>query len=211
MLARPRATLDEIPVPFANIPPGYGQPCCHVAPFIDSCPLSIRVLHQKSVAEATPRSRCNLLESRIGLAGSCGTDSPDSPQCHWSHGLPARTRRSAPHQSARVLRRDNGRLRKIRFRRGLGPERHSQCRTQRRAGKHEWTGKRWKMKEHHYFGVTLSIKNCYGMTPLNVYEPQAGIDEPSTEVTGTRVNVFHAGIRLPSKSAPQELDPSSLR
>ena len=25
-----------------------------------------------------------------------------------------------------------------------------------------------KMKEHHYFGVTLSIKNCYGMTPLNI-------------------------------------------
>ena len=68
-----------------------------------------------------------------------------------------------------------------------------------------------KLKEHPYFGVTLSIKNCYGMTPLNIYGSEADIGEPSTEVTGTRVNVFHAGIRPPSKRAPPELDPDSPR
>jgi uncharacterized protein (DUF362 family) len=50
-----------------------------------------------------------------------------------------------------------------------------------------------KMKEHRWFGVTLSIKNCYGMTPLNIYGPEAGIDEPSNEATGNGVTVFHEG------------------
>jgi len=68
-----------------------------------------------------------------------------------------------------------------------------------------------KMKEHHWFGVTLTMKNIYGMTPLNIYGNNAGEDEPSIEVSGTRVAVFHNGIRPPSKSAPQELDLDSPR
>jgi len=68
-----------------------------------------------------------------------------------------------------------------------------------------------KMKEHHWFGVTLTMKNIYGMTPLNIYGDTAGEDEPSIEVKGTRVSVFHSGIRAPSKSAPQEIDPNSPR
>jgi len=67
------------------------------------------------------------------------------------------------------------------------------------------------MKEHHWFGVTLSIKNCYGMTPLTIYGTNAGVDEPGTDVTGTRVQVSHDGDRAPSKSAPQEIDPTSPR
>jgi uncharacterized protein (DUF362 family) len=68
-----------------------------------------------------------------------------------------------------------------------------------------------KMKEHHWFGVTLSMKNIYGMTPLNIYGDYAGEDEPSIAVKGTRVTTFHNGIRAPSRSAPQEIDPESPR
>jgi hypothetical protein len=55
------------------------------------------------------------------------------------------------------------------------------------------------------------MKNIYGMTPLNIYGEGAGVDEPSIEVKGTRVSVFHNGVRPPSLSAPQELDPTSPR
>lgn len=68
-----------------------------------------------------------------------------------------------------------------------------------------------KMKEHGAFGVTLSMKNCYGMTPVTIYGEGAGVDEPSTTVSGTRASVFHNGSRAPSKSAPQEIDPDSPR
>lgn len=68
-----------------------------------------------------------------------------------------------------------------------------------------------KLKEHRWFGVTLSMKNCYGMTPLTIYGDKAGADEPSLEAAGTRVSVFHSGDRAPSLSAPQELDPNSPR
>jgi uncharacterized protein (DUF362 family) len=68
-----------------------------------------------------------------------------------------------------------------------------------------------KMKEHHWFGATLSMKNCYGMTPLTIYGNHAGVDEPGAEATGTRVAVLHNGERPPSLSAPQEIDPSSPR
>jgi len=68
-----------------------------------------------------------------------------------------------------------------------------------------------KMKEHHWFGVTLSMKNCYGMTPLTIYGDGAGVDEPSRDVEGTRVEILHNGDRAPSRSAPQEIDPDSPR
>jgi uncharacterized protein (DUF362 family) len=68
-----------------------------------------------------------------------------------------------------------------------------------------------KMKEHGSFGVTLSMKNCYGMTPLTIYGDGAGVDEPSTTVSGTRASVFHNGVRAPSLTAPQEIDPNSPR
>ena len=68
-----------------------------------------------------------------------------------------------------------------------------------------------KMKEHHWFGATLSMKNCYGMTPLTIYGEAAGVDEPGTEAAGTRVTVLHNGSRAPSLSAPQEIDPESPR
>jgi uncharacterized protein (DUF362 family) len=67
-----------------------------------------------------------------------------------------------------------------------------------------------KMKEHVTAGVTLSMKNCFGITPCTVYGSGAGVDEPSELPKGGR-SLIHAGNRGPSKSAPQEKDPKSPR
>jgi uncharacterized protein (DUF362 family) len=67
-----------------------------------------------------------------------------------------------------------------------------------------------KMKEHATAGVTLSMKNCFGLTPCTIYGTGAGIDEPSATPSGGR-NLVHQGNRGPSKSAPQEKDPKSPR
>ena len=58
-----------------------------------------------------------------------------------------------------------------------------------------------KMKEHATAGVTLSMKNCFGITPCTIYGTGAGIDEPSVLPKGGRT-IVHAGNRQPSKSAP---------
>jgi uncharacterized protein (DUF362 family) len=65
-----------------------------------------------------------------------------------------------------------------------------------------------KMKEHAATGVTLSMKNVYGATPITIYGQDAGVDEPSIRPHGGRGNVFHFASRLPSKSAPQQKDMS---
>lgn len=67
-----------------------------------------------------------------------------------------------------------------------------------------------KMKEHATAGVTLSMKNCFGITPCTIYGTGAGKDEPSILPRGGR-GLVHAGDRQPSKSAPQEKDPKSPR
>jgi uncharacterized protein (DUF362 family) len=65
-----------------------------------------------------------------------------------------------------------------------------------------------KMKEHSATGVTLSMKNVYGATPITIYGQDAGVDEPSIRPHGGRGNVFHFATRVPSKSAPQQKDMS---
>ena len=65
-----------------------------------------------------------------------------------------------------------------------------------------------KMKEHAATGVTLSMKNVYGATPITIYGEGAGKDEPSLRPHGGRGGVFHFASRLPSKSAPQQIDMS---
>jgi uncharacterized protein (DUF362 family) len=67
-----------------------------------------------------------------------------------------------------------------------------------------------KMKEHATTGVTLSMKNCLGITPSTIYGTGAGVDEPSILPKGGRLPL-HEGDRQPSKSAPQELDPRTPR
>jgi uncharacterized protein (DUF362 family) len=68
-----------------------------------------------------------------------------------------------------------------------------------------------KLKEHMTAGITLSMKNCFGITPCTIYGERAGKDEPTPVPYGGRSGVFHLGRRAPSLSAPQEKDPNSPR
>jgi uncharacterized protein (DUF362 family) len=69
-----------------------------------------------------------------------------------------------------------------------------------------------KLKEHATCGVTLSMKNMFGATPLTIYGDHAGKDEPDENGTqGGRGAVMHSGLRPPARSAPQENDPRSPR
>jgi uncharacterized protein (DUF362 family) len=67
-----------------------------------------------------------------------------------------------------------------------------------------------KMKDHVTAGVTLSMKNCFGITPCTIYGEGAGVDEPSVVPKGGR-GMFHNGNRQPSKSALPENDPKTPR
>jgi len=58
-----------------------------------------------------------------------------------------------------------------------------------------------KLKEHRTAGVTLSMKNCFGITPATIYGISAGVDEPSIIAQNWRLPM-HDGSRGPSKSAP---------
>jgi uncharacterized protein (DUF362 family) len=62
-----------------------------------------------------------------------------------------------------------------------------------------------KLKEHRTAGVTLSMKNCFGITPCTIYSQQAPEDEPSVAPAGFR-SPIHSGSRVPPKSAPQLAD-----
>jgi uncharacterized protein (DUF362 family) len=67
-----------------------------------------------------------------------------------------------------------------------------------------------KMKEHATAGITLAMKNLFGIAPATIYGDGAGQDEPSPVPHGGR-NMFHQGNRQPSRSAPPEKDPKSPR
>jgi len=67
-----------------------------------------------------------------------------------------------------------------------------------------------KLKEHGTAGVTLSMKNSFGVPPVTIYGADAGIDEPARVAGGSR-SMLHDGGRQPSKSALPENDPSSPR
>jgi uncharacterized protein (DUF362 family) len=59
-----------------------------------------------------------------------------------------------------------------------------------------------KFKEHRTAGVTLSMKNCFGITPCTIYSEEAPKDEPGIVPVGYR-GPMHSGSRVPPKSAPQ--------
>jgi uncharacterized protein (DUF362 family) len=59
-----------------------------------------------------------------------------------------------------------------------------------------------KLKEHRTAGVTLSMKNCFGITPCTIYSQEAPEDEPSIIPMGYR-SPMHSGSRVPPRSAPQ--------
>lgn len=68
-----------------------------------------------------------------------------------------------------------------------------------------------KLKNHSTCGVTLSVKNLFGITPASIYGDDAGVDQPNERPTGVRFEVCHFGRRQPSRSAPAENDPHSDR
>ena len=68
-----------------------------------------------------------------------------------------------------------------------------------------------KLKEHEECGLTLSIKNMFGATPISIYGDDAGVDEPNENPRRAREEIMHYGKRPPSKSAPAELNPKSER
>jgi uncharacterized protein (DUF362 family) len=62
-----------------------------------------------------------------------------------------------------------------------------------------------KLKEHGTTGVTMSMKNCFGITPCTIYGDGAGgVDEPTIIPRGGRGTVFHNGAKQPAKIAPTE-------
>ena len=67
-----------------------------------------------------------------------------------------------------------------------------------------------KLKEHLTAGVTLSMKNCFGITPCTIYGDGAPEDEPGRVPLGGRFPI-HAGYRQPSKCSLPEIDPKSPR
>lgn len=58
-----------------------------------------------------------------------------------------------------------------------------------------------KLKEHRTAGVTLSMKNCFGLTPATIYAQEAPEDEPNRMPIGYRM-AMHLGSRKPPSSAP---------
>jgi len=67
-----------------------------------------------------------------------------------------------------------------------------------------------KLLEDEVAGVSLSMKNLIGVTPVTIYGDAAGFDEPAEQPFGSRT-VLQTGRRQPSATAPQEKDPNSSR
>ena len=67
-----------------------------------------------------------------------------------------------------------------------------------------------KLKEHGTAGVTMSMKNCFGITPCTIYGDGAGVDEPGLVPQGGR-DPIHSGSRPPSKTSLPVKDPKCPR
>jgi uncharacterized protein (DUF362 family) len=67
-----------------------------------------------------------------------------------------------------------------------------------------------KLKNHATCGVTLSLKNSFGITPASIYGGDAGVDEPNESPRQGR-GPLHDGSRQPAKIAQPENDPTTPR
>lgn len=67
-----------------------------------------------------------------------------------------------------------------------------------------------KLKQHRTAGVTLSMKNCFGITPCTIYSREAPEDAPSIVPVGYR-EPMHTGSRVPPKSAPPLVDKTNSK
>ncbi|MGE5647272.1 MAG: DUF362 domain-containing protein [Acidobacteriota bacterium] len=68
-----------------------------------------------------------------------------------------------------------------------------------------------KLKNHETCGVTLSLKNIFGITPASIYGDDAGEAEPNEKPTKGRADTLHFAKRAISKSAPQEVNAAPSR
>jgi len=68
-----------------------------------------------------------------------------------------------------------------------------------------------KLKDHATTGITLAMKNLFGITPASLYGDDAGLREPNESPEKGRLIVCHEGKRQPAPPAPPELDPASPR
>ncbi|MGB9609761.1 MAG: DUF362 domain-containing protein [Bryobacteraceae bacterium] len=68
-----------------------------------------------------------------------------------------------------------------------------------------------KLKNHATTGVTLAMKNIFGITPASIYGDDAGLEEPNENPEKGRGVICHAGQRQPAPPAPPERDPASPR
>jgi uncharacterized protein (DUF362 family) len=71
-----------------------------------------------------------------------------------------------------------------------------------------------KLKDHANAGVTMSVKNLFGIAPTSIYGDnydQAGKAAVDEECITARGGTFHKGQRSPPSGAPQETDPDSSR
>lgn len=71
-----------------------------------------------------------------------------------------------------------------------------------------------KLKDHANAGITMSVKNLFGIAPTSIYGDQvdgAGRPKVDEQSTTARGNTFHRGVRPPPAGSPQELDPKSSR
>jgi uncharacterized protein (DUF362 family) len=64
-----------------------------------------------------------------------------------------------------------------------------------------------KLKNHLLAGVTLSMKNNFGVTPTSLY----GQHEVNENPTSNRAAIFHEGRARPADGLPQEVDPKGPR
>jgi uncharacterized protein (DUF362 family) len=64
-----------------------------------------------------------------------------------------------------------------------------------------------KLKNHVTAGVTLSMKNNFGITPTALY----GQPEEKEDSTSNRLAIFHKGEAKPAAGLPQELDAKAPR
>ncbi len=68
-----------------------------------------------------------------------------------------------------------------------------------------------KIKEHGTAGVTLSIKNLFGITPTTIYGNKVPKDQPAPRPYAGRTDIGHMGNRQPPSSSLPEKDPGSPR
>lgn len=67
-----------------------------------------------------------------------------------------------------------------------------------------------KLKNHWIAGVTMAMKNNFGITPCSLYGGDCG-PEGNEDPKQERGPVCHDGKRTPPRGVPQELDPNSPR